>query len=360
MKKSWSIREYREGDEHQIFELDKVVWGAGVPEKERWMKGWRWMHVNNPIGTSRIWVAEHSGKVVGVHLLVVMNIKAGGKIVKGGQPIDTMTHPEYRHQGISSTLWKKLLTEAAKEGICLEFAFPTQQQYLVRMKSGWLHPCNFQLMYKPINLNNIAKYYISNRLLSRLCTIIGNFVIKLFFKAGKPTIVGGLRIIRASSFDGRINDFWKKVSADYGIILVRDKKYLNWRFVDDPNKDYTIYIAEKDGEICGYTVLRSRKADGLAIGNILDILAPVRHEEIIRSLISKAVEYFEQEKVDLIACKMVANKVYRKSYLKCGFIPHFLAKSRFIAYKGSSEISESFLKEPDNWFIQTADSPGIY
>jgi hypothetical protein len=45
---------------------------------------------------------------------------------------------------------------------------------------------------------------------------------------------------------------------------VRDKEYLNWRYVDVPDVDYTIYLAEEGEEICGYIVLRCVNEEGLA------------------------------------------------------------------------------------------------
>lgn len=46
MNKGWSIRGYNEGDEDEIFELTKAMWGKEVPEKVRWMNGWKWIHIS--------------------------------------------------------------------------------------------------------------------------------------------------------------------------------------------------------------------------------------------------------------------------------------------------------------------------
>ena len=78
------------------------------------------------------------------------------------------------------------------------------------------------------------------------------------------------------------------------------------------------------------------------------------------AFIAKAVEYFRDANVDAVSTKMVASEVYRKSFLRNGFIPRFRSKGRFIAYNASKEISDEFLKNPENWFIQQGDLPGIY
>jgi len=361
MKREWSIRSYKETDLDALYELTKVVWGEEVPEKERWMKGWKWMHVDNPAGTSAIWIAEHEGEIVGQDYLIMENMKIRGKLVKGFQTMDTIVHPQYRRQGIASILLREIHNEVAKEGIHLGFAFPNQQSYPQRMKSGWLDVYTFQVMVKPLNFRNFLERYLTRREpLLKVLTLGGNLIIKAFFRTRKPPEVDGLTIDKISYFDDRFDDFWNRISDDYPLIVVRDKKYLNWRYVDVPDVKYTIYAAEEKGQICGYIVLGFTHNEGGELGHIYDIIAPPDREDIICSLISKAVEHFTDEKVDAILSKMVANKVYHKSLSKSGFIPHFRFKGHFIAYKTTAELSEAFLKNPKNWFIQLGDLPGVY
>ena len=361
MNQTWSVRAYKEGDENGIFGLTKIVLGERVPERERWIKGWRWMHINNPAGISRIWIAEHDDKLVGQYPLILEDMKVGKEIVKGAQIIDTMTHPDYRRQGIAYTLGKKALSELEKEKKHIVYGFPNQQAYPLHMKSGWLDVCAFQVMVKPLNLKNILqKYFACNRLLLNIFTVGGNLIIKAFFRSKKVPEEDTSKVREISHFDDRINELWNRVSDDYNIIRVRDMRYLNWRYVDAPNAKYTIYVAEESGKICGYSILGCNDVDGLISGYIYDIIAPTSNEDIIQYLIAKAVKYFVDAKVDVIISKMVANEVYRKSFLRNGFIPHFRSKARFIVYNTSTELSEAFLKSRKNWFIQLGDLPGVY
>jgi len=361
MQSKWLVRGYQEGDEEQIFELVKAVYGKKVPEKERWLKGWKWMFVDNPDNSSMIWLAEHDSKIVGQYPAIIETLKVEDKIIKGAQLIDTMTHPQYRRQGIFSTLGEKALTELENGETHLVYCFPTQEVYPLHIKSRWLNVCAFQVMIKPLNLKNILqKYFVRNRLLLNIFTSCGNRAIKAFFRSKKVPDDDMSKVREVTSFDDRINEFWNTISDDYNIIRIRDKKYLNWRYVDMPNADYTIYVAEEEDEICGYIVLGCKNEAGLAWGHIYDILALTGREDIIQCLIAKAVKYFSGKKVDVISTKMVANEVYRKSFLRNGFIPRFRFKGRFIAYNASTELSDEFLKNPKNWFIQQGDLPGIY
>jgi hypothetical protein len=144
---------------------------------------------------------------------------------------------------------------------------------------------------------------------------------------------------------------------------VRDKEYLNWRYCDVPDVDYTIYLAEKNKEICGYIVLRSVKVPevrGLLLGCIFDILALPDQDDVIHCLISRAIEYFEKEKVDAIGCKMIVNKRFQKVFRKHGFIySSFIKYGHFCVYSTHQKISETYLKDMSSWFIQLGDSDFI-
>jgi predicted N-acetyltransferase YhbS len=307
------------------------------------------------------WLAEHDSKLVGQYTVIMENMKVDGDVVKTAQLVDTMTHPKYRRRGIAFTLGKKALSEVENGSIHLVYCFPTQQVYPLHIKSGWLDVCAFQVMIKPLNLKNILqKYFVRNRLLLNIFTSSGNLIIKALFKSKKVSDEDISKVREISRFDDRINEFWNRVSSDYNIIRIRDKKYLNWRYVDAPNADYTIYVAEEEGEICGYIILGCKDAGGLIFGSICDIIAPTDRGDIIQCLIAKAIEHFKGKKAAAIFSQMVPNKIYRKALLKSGFIPYFSSKSRFIAYNAPHKLSDAFLKNPKNWFIQLGDLPSVY
>lgn len=361
MKRALIVRAFEKGTENEVFELVKAVWGKEVPNKERWMEGWRWMFIDNPAGTSIIWLAWHDDKLVGQYPLVKESMKIGDKIVKAVQIADTMTHPEYRRQGIAVALGEKALSQLRKEGGSCVIGFPTTQAYKLHMKSGWLDICAFQIMVKPLNLNSILRSYLSsNKFLLKTSTGIGSLILKMLSRNEKPPKVDGLIITKISYFNDRFDDFWKKVSNDYDLIIVRNKNYLNWRYVDVPTADYSIYVAERKGEICGYVVLGHSKKGDLTLGCIYDIITPLNQEDVLHCLISKAIDHFKDENVDGVFSEMVVPKIYRKIFLKNGFIPYFWSKSRFIAYNASYDISQIFLENPKNWFVQLGDLPRVY
>ena len=159
-----NYRLHRLGDESSIFDLANAVWGLtyDIPEKSKWHEGWQWMFTHNPSGPPIVWLAEHSGKIVSEYPLILMDICVDHKYGKAAQIVDTMTHPEYRRQGIAINLAGFSLNQLKEQKALLAFGFPSQMAYPLHIKSGWIDVCAIRLMFLPLNLNKILKTYSIN------------------------------------------------------------------------------------------------------------------------------------------------------------------------------------------------------
>ena len=360
MQQAWFVRGYKNGDEDGILQLIQLAFKWGDK------KYWNWRYRDNPAGIGRIWLADDFGKIVGHYAMIPVKMKIGDETVTSSLSADIVTHPDYRRQGIFETLARKAYAEAGKEGEHILCAFPNEFSYPGFIKKiGWFEVCRLNTFVKPLNLENALKRYLNNRLLRKFCASIGNSIINSFYRTKKSPEVDGLTITRVSSFDDRIDDFWNRVSNDYDIIVERKKEYLNWKYVEVPlftdfsNTNFVIYVAEKEGQICGYVILKCKKQRDLLSGCIYDLIAPLDQEEVISCLISKAIEYFKGEKVDLILCGMIADKTYYTIFKKNGFIPsRIIIKKHFCVYSSHPEISRVHLKNPKHYFIQIGDSEG--
>jgi len=358
MEQLWTVRKYREGDEKGVLKLTEAIYGE-VQDKEQWMKWWNWRFGGGPCGVPIIWLAECNGELVGQYLITRVKMKVGDEVITGSQRGGTMTHPDYRRLGIFEALGKKTHQEAGEKGIPLVYAFPNKYSYQGSVKKlNWFDVCPRQIMIKPLNLENILRKHIPSKLVAKILAGVGNLTLNLLYRTRKPPEVDGLTITRVSSFDERINDLWKKISNEYEIAIVRDKEYLNWRYVDIPNIDYAIYLAEKEGQILGYTVLRCKKQQGLIIGRIFELIVPLEQQAVAQSLLAKAIEFFKEEGADLALTYIIGNKIYGKTLRRSGFIfaPFINRELRFIVRMNTPETPETFLRNPERWFIQLGDS----
>ena len=176
---------------------------------------------------------------------------------------------------------------------------------------------------------------------------------------------------QADGFDERFDALWEEVSHQYGILLVRDKAFLQWRFSEKPNVDYVVLVAEAEGKLLGYIVLREGQGQmfgingqgwkgprsGLKIGFILDVLASDR--DVAHVLVSEAIEYFNGHGVDAVGCLMLKTTPNFRVLKEAGF---FVAPKRVLRrefYFGvqvrPSVLPDEIISRQENWYLTLAD-----
>jgi len=106
-------------------------------------------------------------------------------------------------------------------------------------------------------------------------------------------------------------------------------------------------------------VLECKNINNILFGCIVDLVAPINQKDVICALISKAIEYFRQRNIDVVISNILSNR-YLYEFIKMGFLPHPMYRKRFIAYNASTGLSDQYLKNAENWFIQYGDLPLVF
>lgn len=358
MEHTFSIRKYVKGDEEKILELWQAVYPDRHLEIERWLTWWKWMYTKNPAGKGWIWLAEDNGKIIGQYSLFLMKLKVKDKVFNIVQNIDLMVHPEYRHRGIFFELEKQALLEAEKEKVYITIGFPNKQAYPGHTKSGWFHVEFLRRWIIPLNWKKVIKLKVRNKLYQViLATGIVAILYKIFFRAQKTTFIEGLTIKKVAAFNKGFNKLWDKVSNQSPIMVERKQEYLNWRY-SIPDKHYYKFIAEKDQEIVGYTILHHELYHGVKVANIVDLMAISK--DILNCIVSRVIEECRREQIDLVSYSLLAGTTYYEALEKNGFMSFsFIKGENLCIYSNTPSIPVDFLKNPQNWLVQHGDSDHI-
>ena len=82
-------------------------------------------------------LAIHQNKIAAFYGVIPCLVILEGKEILAAQSADTMTHPDYRGQGLFVTLARKTYELARNSGIRLLFGFPNQHSQPGAVKLGW-------------------------------------------------------------------------------------------------------------------------------------------------------------------------------------------------------------------------------
>jgi len=290
MEPSWIVRSYREGDEYEIIEVLKASFGewGGIEH-------WNWMFKNNTDGFygDLILLADDNGRFAGHYTIIPARMKIGDDVILGSQSVATATHPDYRRQGIFEKLANETYSNAAKLGIKVTYGFakvgPSYHGFVKKL--GWHHICFLIENDLVIDAEKAVTRHFEGRMPGFIIKILSKFVAFRNRIKTNVKIPRDMNVRKIPQIDERIDDFWKKVSKDYDIMIYKDRKYFNWR-LNSPDRSYVIFIAEKARALQGYLILAEGKEDC----RIADLLALPDKEDVIGYLISKTINYCKENK----------------------------------------------------------------
>jgi hypothetical protein len=344
-KREWSLRVYHEGDEEQILALRGMVLSG--PKDIQW---WRWMYRQGPLGPAAIMLAEVNQKIIGHHAALPIPIKIKDQVTRGGHGVDLMVRPDYRNQGIFITLGKTM-NESLK-GIYRSITYGTPNN---QSRHGFVKRLNAMeigevpLLVKVIDWGTVMKsrYKIPvfiGKLLGHACEFITG--------RASPIKNADMVVEEIFFFDERIDKFWEKASQLKSIMIAKDMKYLNWRYVAKPGKEYRILMVFKHQEIAGYLVFKLKK-DVPAIGYIVDLLTLPGEETAARLLITKAVQSLKEDGAATISCWMLEETPYYRILRKLGFVRRTgpILCSRVV----DQNIPKEFITNLTNWYYVMGD-----
>ena len=245
------VREYEPGDEHAILAaFNRVFPQIDRTFEPRSLEEWRWRFEENP-GGRRIWLAfTREGDVVAQQAAMRIRVLHHGENVRWNHIVDSFADPK-RGGGL-------------KPGVFLLAARPFHDTY------GGHPPDKEPCMYGfPVR----RAYRIGQKFLYYQ-TVRNQNEVRANPARLKLGASGAVDVEEVRSFPPEIDAFFERARRPHGALAVRDRAFLDWRFVRRPGVRYRIALARKRGsrELVGYAVFRKATFDLKEGGLVMDWL----------------------------------------------------------------------------------------
>lgn len=275
------VREYRQGDEHQILPIFH-----GSFYVERSPERWRWEYAENPYGNRTISEAfTLDGQLVAHYAGYPVRFWSDA----GGEPRsrtalqigDTMTLPSVRGVGRGPT---SLLAR-------------TVRHFYARYCEGQVA---FNYGFNTGNIQRFSLAFVGARRLEGVPYFERDAGRPLAGPGGLGRLrerLAGLRVERVTSVDGRWDDFFQRVRGRYRCLIERDARYLDWRYLRCPDAAHALYAVFLRGRLAGWSVFR-RRGDRLLWG---DALFDLDRPEAARAVLAHALAEPENRGVQTVA-----------------------------------------------------------
>lgn len=319
------VRSYKIGEEAEIIELLTLAFN-GWPRIDLDYtphEHWIWKFLDNPLKKSFITVCEHDKKIVACEHEFLIKIRIGKSKLLCTYSSDQAVHPNYRGMGLSNAMVEYSSEQRRKYGCDFGYWITSNP---IMIRSYQKHWPSFP--HRVINLVKIQdiglqihKMPMKNPWFMRVGYLFLKYVNKIKNLLKNYDSHNELTISKVDTFDDRVNEFWAKIQHNYDFIVERTKEYLNWRYCDPRAGEYQIMIAEKDSELVGYCVFTINNYNPeYPVGYIVELLTLPGESEAATKLLREAVNYFDNNEVNIINCLTVKSHIVNRILSKQGFL----------------------------------------
>ncbi|MFO8109948.1 MAG: GNAT family N-acetyltransferase [Thermoplasmata archaeon] len=350
-RRSWTTRPYEEGDEEQIIELFERVFGKpmGITESR---KHWKWEYMENPVEKIYVNLAVDDDRIVGQYAVIPVEMWIHGRRKIGSLSLDTMVHPDYRGQGMFTTLAEQLYRELARDGVVLTYGFPNANSiHGFTNRLEWKEIFKIPLFARPIDFDRSATMMFGDGVKGSLASFFSKKLYDLKYRPKSPS--SGYTMEEIQGFDSH-----SIFRPPEGISAVKSSEYLNWRFTEKPEFDYTKIGIWKKDILEGYAVVIGKRYGDHDIGFIVDMMTKDQKSDTAELLLSRSIQEAERSSCDILSYIAPNNGRYSEMLKKLGFIGVDPKKFPQDIYFGVREnvTGLNCLFDPNKWTISWADT----
>jgi len=342
------LRMLQKGDVEKLVDIYRDVIGVDLGRHY-----WEWKYFKNPFCDSFMSVAFDGDRVVGETGGIPCQIKVGHKEFLGMQIVDIIILAEYRKGGTFFKLMKMGRLEAKKHDRSLSYAISIKKTY--KISTRWLRFRGVFPIKRFVNVLDPSPYL--KKKMGALGGLIGGAgrVGLSAFRPGRLSVDKGLSVEDVKVFDKRFDEFWQRAGKSYNIAVVRDSKYLTWRYTECPIHTYNVFAATSGERLEGYIICSSATESGVKKGRIVDLFVEKGNCGAAGTLINRAMDWFRED-----GCALVVTwghdgwwlgELFTKANFTVKDTPHDL-----IVRSASDDLGMEYLAKPENWCFGMGDS----
>lgn len=219
--------------------------------RSRCYLNWRYLGEQVEKPALIFWLVDGCGNKVGMSSLIFRSYLANGEKVIFGISGDTFIKKEFRGIGIGKKLFNFIREYMKKEEHRLILALANEAGTNAMRASGWKVIDEFVTYVFVLDISEKIFNYIHNEFISMVMSRMVTFLIGLRLKTG------GIRDIQfktVTAFTDALECFFKERDGSNLITRYRNNSTFRWRYLDHPEKKYTIYQAMLEKEIIGVLV----------------------------------------------------------------------------------------------------------
>lgn len=284
-------------------------------------RGLAWRYDDNPHGGAISFVQRApGGEAVSGYACSPRRAIPGGDEARAalvGETGDVMTHPEWRKRGLFSALDRAAMAESKRLGWPIVFGLPNRRSAHIFLELGWervgtLRPWTFVLRADAAARAERAK---EGRL--------RGWTTALAARAGRAARTRlraspALRERRLDAFPPEVEALSKRVEPDHALMVRRDARYLDWRFLRGPSGLHRALALYDGDRLTAYVVVQVPRA-GESVGYLVDLLA--EDDAALARALESGLAALESAGASVVQATAVDGSWWNGVLVRAGFQP---------------------------------------
>lgn len=354
----WKTRAITRKDSAQLGKFTRLIYGdmwkrAGDAE----YYDWKFYFEGTPRPNAK--VATIGTDIVGFQSSCHRRFRFGRKTFWSTELSDAMTHPDYRRQGMWTSITRQVIDDALKREFMPVTGFPNKYAY-----PGHINKLSMNHFFNLWRLALVLKpplFLLPRNLpagLSNTASLVLGCCRKGWLLLGRKTDAS-IRVKKNCKIGEWADRLWEREAGRSEAGVVKDSRYLHWRFEENPD-EYDIYLArELDGNPLGFLITKIRQKEGSGtFGFIADILVPSRQRNVFNRLLLEAEKDFKKAGVMMVDAWITDVPFYFNAFLSFGFFP--IKRMPFIIPASQAKIlKKKGWGSSRRWLLTMGDSDNV-
>ena len=291
---------------------------------------WKWQFEENPFRKKQslpVWVAFDGRQVVGQSCAMIEPVKVGKQELKVGWSVDTFVLPRYRGQGLGQRLQE--LNQNSHD-VFMSLKMSHSNARIKARLGGFALPKLSLLKLR----TQIISRTLDNRLArtsaqlssaisrSGMSSLMANMYTKYLDRTWKQRtrqLKHNFTFCEVNRFGHEVLPLGRDLSTNYDLVICRDQRYLNWKFVEQPHMNHRRFLVYRQQHVVGYVVLRQCAPPEPNTGVIVDLATHSNDDkDTLSALIVFATNWFRKRQVTTIKAASTARHL-KDIYRSLGF-----------------------------------------
>jgi hypothetical protein len=344
------MQRYRPADRPEVFDFLRNVFSP--TESARIIGQWDWKYEANPFNPPEgpiVFITRIGREPVSMVAGFRFPAWIGGATCEMENLGMWVVHPTHRRQRIWARVENQQVFQAP-----MAISWGRRLSARIGIKSGWV-PSPMNPMLRIIDPAQVIKHFSGISALASLADAAqtaGRSMARPF----RHTPGRSDAAIRLQGFDQRCDELWERARRDDLAMVIRNRRYLQWRYCDRPDARYSVFGVEQSSELMGLLVARITSRNELRWGYLVDfIVARGSDDHVLATLIEAALVDFRRSGVAAASC-YASDPRCRGILMRHGFFRAPQRDPMHLSLRANHQRSDlTEFASPPRWYITMGD-----